>query len=183
LAVVISGWKGLVLYPALLRFTDGFPDVNNVADNVSLRGLLSFGSWHQGAPVAIVAIISIVVIVAAALISKRFDPTSAFCIALIASMLTAFHAHTEELTLLLIPFALLQSRVRSRTLIIVISLIILLSGFAALIGGPRVLFALMCYSIVLFGLWKTRQPALLHDVINSFSSPEREHINASGAPG
>src|SRR5262249_43874670 len=106
LAVVISGWKGLVLYPALLRFTDGFPDVNNVADNVSLRGLLSFGSWHQGAPVAIVAIISIVVIVAAALISKRFDPTSAFCIALIASMLTAFHAHTEELTLLLIPFAL-----------------------------------------------------------------------------
>jgi len=160
LAVVISGWKGLALYPALLRFTDRFPDVNNVTDNVSLRGLMSLGLEDPGPLVALVAIMSIVVIIVAALVSRRFDLSSAFCVALIASMLTAFHAHTEELTLLLIPFALLQSRVRSRTLITVITLIVLLSGFVALTAGPRVLFALMCYSIVLFGLWKTRQPAL-----------------------
>lgn len=155
LSLLISGWKAVLHYPAFVRLVNPWPDVTNLSQTITLRGILWLG-MHQGPPLLTVAILSVTILLVAAFVWRKLDLSSAFCIALIASLLTAYHAHTEDLTLLLIPFALLQSRVISKALITTLSFLLVILSYIAVSRNLDVLFATFCYVTAVFGLWKTR---------------------------
>lgn len=155
LSLLVSGWKAVLHYPAFVRLVNPWPDVTNLSQTISLRGILWLG-MHQGPPLLMVAILSVAILLVAALAWRKLDLSAAFCIALIASLLTAYHAHTEDLTLLFIPFVLVQSRIRSISAPLISGCMLAILGFVALYRNLEVLFAVVCYLIVLFGLWNTR---------------------------
>jgi hypothetical protein len=107
-SAVVGGWRQLFTYLFFLREITLHPPGGTLAYRmINIRGLLRM--LGSGDPALwIVAAISAVLLFAAALAWK--DMETGFSIAIIASVLTAYHAYPQDLILLLIPLAVLASR-------------------------------------------------------------------------
>jgi hypothetical protein len=120
---------------------------------VNLRGMLWQLLRHEPA-VWLVALLSVAFLILAAVTWN--DVATGFSIALTVSVLTSFHAHYYELSLLLLPFAVLIARVRWNHALIGIAALIILVSSLILIPRLETLFSVLLEGLVIFGLWRTR---------------------------
>jgi len=152
-SVWITGWRAAAHYPAFLRQVAYHERVAYTPFIVNLRGMLWQLLRHEPS-VWLVALLSVAFLILAAVTWN--DVATGFSIAVTVSVLTSFHAHYYELSLLLLPFAVLIPRVRwNRALIGVAALIILISSLI-LIPRLETLFSVLLEGLVIFALWRTR---------------------------
>jgi hypothetical protein len=153
LSVLITGWRAFAHYPAYLREVADMERVAYTHSMVNLRGML-WQLLHHEPAVWLVALLSLALLILAALTWN--DIAKGFSIAVTLSLMTSYHAHFEDLSLLLLPFAVLIPRVRwNRVLIGIAALAILLSSIMLIIG-LETLFSALCDALVIFGLWRMR---------------------------
>jgi hypothetical protein len=109
LSVLITGWHAAAQYPTYLRQVAYHERVSYTPVNVNLRGMLWQLLRHEPA-VWLVALLSVALLILATVAWN--DVATGFSIAVTLSLLTSYHAHYEELSLLLLPVAVLMPRVR-----------------------------------------------------------------------
>ncbi len=104
LSVLITGWRAFVHYPAYLRQVAYHERVSYTPTMVNLRAMLWHLLGHEPA-LWLVALLSLALLILAALTWN--DIATGFSIAVTLSVLTSYHAHYEDLSLLILPFAVL----------------------------------------------------------------------------
>ncbi len=152
-SVLITGWRAAAHYPEYLRQVVYHERVAYTPYIVNLRGMLWQLLRHEPA-VWLVALLSVAFLILAAVAWN--DVATGFSIAVTVSVLTSFHAHYYELSLLLLPFAVLIPRVRWNRALIGIAALIVLASSLILIGRHETLFSVLIEGLVIFGLWRTR---------------------------
>jgi hypothetical protein len=153
LSVLITGWHAAAQYPTYLRQVAYHERVSYTPVNVNLRGMLWQLLRHEPA-VWLVALLSVALLILATVAWN--DVATGFSIAVTLSLLTSYHAHYEELSLLLLPLAVLMPRVRWNRALIGIAALVVVVGYITLFSGLHTLFSVLCYGLVIFGLWRTR---------------------------
>lgn len=153
ISVLITGWRAALQYPVFLRQVAYRSDVAYTPVTVNLRGMLWLFTRHEPA-VWLVALLSCAVIIAAAIAWK--DASSGFALAMIASVLVSYHAHLEELTLLLLPFAVLVARLRWNWVLIGATVLVFVAGYVTLLIPVDIWFAMLTMGLLIVGLWRTR---------------------------
>ncbi|MBZ5616963.1 MAG: DUF2029 domain-containing protein, partial [Acidobacteriia bacterium] len=107
ISALVIGWRQLLAYPAFLHSVAYHPRVGMPRGMVNIRGLLDlFG--HREPAVWLVAVLSAIVILSAAWFGQ--DVEVAFALALIAAVVTAYHAYPQEISLLILPIAVAVRR-------------------------------------------------------------------------
>lgn len=154
LSILFSGWRATVFYPKFLLQVVYDHGVAHTDISISLRGMLWSLSHHE-APGWLAAILSIAVVTLAAVVWR--DVRTGFSIALIASLLTSYHAHYEELCLLLIPALVLVAKAGWNATLGVILAVVLLGSYLVLLDSLDTPFALAGYILVLFGMYWTQR--------------------------
>jgi Glycosyltransferase family 87 len=152
-SVWITGWRAAAHYPEYLRQVAYHERVAYTPYIVNLRGLLWQLVRHEPT-VWLVALLSVAFLILAAVIWN--DVATGFSIAVTVSVLTSFHAHYYELSLLLLPFAVLIPRVRWNRALIGTAALIILASSLILIPRLETLFSVLLEGLVIFGLWRTR---------------------------
>jgi len=152
-SVWITGWRAAAHYPAFLRQVAYHERVAYTPFIVNLRGILWQLLRHEPA-VWLVVLLSVAFLILAAVTWN--DVATGFSIAVTVSVLTSFHAHYYELSLLLLPVAVLIPRVRWNRALTGIAALIVLASSLILIGRHETLFSVLVEGLVIFGLWRTR---------------------------
>jgi hypothetical protein len=152
-SVLITGWRVSAHYPAYLRDVAYHQRVAFTPVTVNLRGMLWQLLRHEPS-VWLVALLSVGFIILAAVAWN--DLATGFSLAATVSVLGSFHAHYEELSLLLLPYAVLMPRVRWNRALIGISIAVIFGSSIMLFAGLETLFSAICDGLVIFGLWWTR---------------------------
>jgi len=120
-SVAVSGWSGFRLYPKqvwMLEANHGYGAIMP-ADMPNVRGLVA-AFLPDGARAALIAVagVSLVILILAGLVFRRArqmpDTGLAFSLALIAIVLTSYHAFTYDLALLLWASLFVLSYLRDR---------------------------------------------------------------------
>jgi hypothetical protein len=143
-SLAITGWHGLLRYPALLWAEEHSPGVLPPERMASLRGLLAVITGHPN-PLLLAAVLSVMVIFVAAWIWKEDDLAVGFSAALIASLLAAYHVNQYDLTLLLLPAFLVMKALPSRSVVLLgltaygLPLLFWVTGYFALFAIPLTL--------------------------------------------
>jgi hypothetical protein len=119
---------------------------------VNLRAMLWHLLRHEPA-LWLVALLSLALLILAALTWN--DIATGFSIAVTLSVLTSYHAHFEDLSLLILPFAVLLPRVRWNSVLIGFAALAMLLSLIMLILRLETLFSVLCDGLVIFGLWRT----------------------------
>ncbi len=151
-SVLITGWRAAAHYPAYLRQVAFHERVSYTPSMVNLRAMLWHLLRHEPA-LWLVALLSLAVLTLAALTWN--DIVTGFSIAVTLSVLTSYHAHYEDLSLLILPFAVLLPRVRWNSVLIGIAALVMLLSLIMLMLGLETLFSVLCDGVVIFGLWRT----------------------------
>jgi hypothetical protein len=154
-SVLITGWRAAAHYPAYLRQVAYHERVAYTSFIVNLRGMLWQLLRHEPA-VWLIAVLSVALLILATVTWN--DVPTGFSIAVTLSLMTSYHAHYEELSLLLVPVAVLMPRVRWNRALIGIAAFVVVVGYITLFFGLHTLFSVLCYGLVIFGLWRTRPP-------------------------
>ena len=163
-SAAVLGWRGALRYPLTVTRFATIPAAQQKM--VSLYGFLMTATGQQP-QTWLLLILSVAVALAAASFVRK-DLEIAFSVAVIASVFVAYHAYLHELTLMLIPAAVIASRVE-RMSKLVLSFAIALSSFTALLflTGIQVATAVL-FLMILFGLWhvgsRVPNPALTEAV-------------------
>ncbi len=152
-SVLITGWRAAAHYPAYLRQVAFHERVSYTPSMVNLRAMLWHLLRHEPA-LWLVALLSLALLILAALTWN--DIAAGFSIAVTLSVLTSYHAHYEDLSLLILPFAVLLPRVRWNSVLIGFAALGMLLGLIVLIMGLETLFSVLCDGVVIFGLWRMR---------------------------
>lgn len=179
-SAAILGWRGLLDYPITLLQVAHLPAFDALSANISLRGLLTTASGGHPPQAWILVILSAVVIVAPALLRSDFDVV--FAAAIVASVLVAYHAFFQELTLLLLPAAVIASRLTRERLIWSLGLTWIMTAILAFGGTALGVAALMfqapaavAFATVVGGLWHARsQPPALNMDTGDVRTPLQE---------
>jgi hypothetical protein len=151
-SVLITGWHAAAHYPAYLRQVAYHERVSYTPSMVNLRAMLWHLLRHEPA-LWLVALLSLALLILAALTWN--DIATGFSIAVTLSVLTSYHVHFEDLSLLILPFAVLLPRVRWNSVLIGITALVMLLSLIMLILGLETLFSVLCDGLVIFGLWRT----------------------------
>ena len=121
---------------------------------VTVRGLFNLTVGREP-PIWALAIISALLVGAAAFFWDDLD--TGYSIAIIVSVLTAYHAYSTELSVLLIPFAVLAARICWNGFLLSLTGLVFLASYGlAFVGlyGPA---ALLCATLLVVGLLMTRE--------------------------
>jgi hypothetical protein len=119
LSAAICGWSVFLVYPDFLLHLQAQPFAGIVPQAMAnLRGLVSFlfHSDHSPAAVALLSILSVAALIKTLLAWKKegeFD--LAFANTVVFALLVSYHLNPHDLSLLLLPIALLLRRVLTRT--------------------------------------------------------------------
>jgi hypothetical protein len=151
-SVLITGWHAAAHYPAYLRQVAYHERVSYTPSMVNLRAMLWHLLGHEPA-FWLVALLSLALLILAALTWN--DIVTGFSIAVTLSVLTSYHAHYEDLSLLILPFAVLLPRVRWNSVLIGFAALAMFLSLIMLIIGLETLFSVLCDGLVIFGLWRT----------------------------
>ncbi len=160
ISALTSGWSALLSYPSFLRTVAYHPHVAYTAGMVNIRGLLWLLTGRE-VSAWIIAPVSGLLLVWAALSWKDVD--SGFSIALIATILTTYHAYAYDLTLLLLPIAVVASQLKWDSRALVAGGLTLLIIYALASFGLPALVGVLLMSLLLLDLWKTRRKLALAD--------------------
>lgn len=160
-SILLTGWHAAIHYPVFLRQVAYFQSVAHPSITVTLRGMLWLVTRHEPR-VWLVALFSAGVLVVAAISWK--DLSTGFSVALIASILTSYHAHIEELILLVLPFAVFLPRIERSEILTRLAITILVAGYLSLLTDLHTIFALLCYGLIIFGFYRTSEQSNCMDV-------------------
>lgn len=157
-SALMVGWDQMVRYPTFIRNAAYTRHVAFPTFMVNIRGFLALFTGDEPR-VWLVAAISVVVIAAAAWAWR--DTETGFAVAIIATLLTAFHEYPQELTLLLIPLAIAAERVVwTRERRIAAFLLVPAITFGLFSVGAQGLLGVTCAAVLLGMLFANRrQPA------------------------
>jgi hypothetical protein len=111
LSAAVSGFHQLLSYPGYLRSMAYSPHVGFISSMVNIRGFIALFT-HREPSILLVAAISLLVIGFSVAFWR--DTTTGFSLAIIATVLTAYHAYPQDLVLLLLPIAVLLRHWRPR---------------------------------------------------------------------
>jgi len=150
-SVIVTGWRMAMVYPAYLKAM-AYLQMARPSIVVSLRGMLFVLLRHEPR-VWLFGLLSIVVVALAAW-SWR-DLHAGYSVAIVASLLTAYHCRITEMVLLLPPLAVVLTRIENPKILSRLAITILVAGYLALLTNWHVLFALLCYGVIIVGLYKT----------------------------
>lgn len=155
-SLLMVGWRGLLQYPSMLRRAAGGPDVAYTYAMANVRGLMWLLSGRE-VSAWIIAPVSGLLLVCAAISWK--DTETGFSIAVIASMLTAYHIHGYDFTLLLLPIAVTVARVKwdTRSMFAAGATLAIVYGLG--VAGLPALFGFLLSALLLVDLWKARRAA------------------------
>lgn len=150
-SAAILGWRGAIQYPlTVMHFaiTPAAPE-----KMVTLYGALMTALGHQP-PTWLLVMLSVGIIAGAALV--RADMDVAFSVAMLASVVVAYHAYIYELTLMLIPAAVIASRLARTTRLLLafaigVFLITAMLFFTGALGAAAATFV-----TIGLGLWYVR---------------------------
>ena len=152
-SLLLSGWRAMLAYPGFLKQVAYHDRVAYTFVVINLRGMLWF-IGHQEPNVWLVAVLSAAMLITAAVAWP--DDATGFALAVLASLLTSYHAHFEELGLLLIPATVLMGKVRWNLGSLAVVGFIFLGGYLALVANLDTFFALFCDIAFICALWQTR---------------------------
>ena len=155
LSALVVGERQFLKYPEFLRQYAYHPRVAMPELMVNIRGLLCFASGHES-PIWVVAGISAVLILGAAFFWRNQE--EGFALAMIVTVLTAYHAYPQELTLFLLPLALAVRGIDwslPRTLVVLIGMPIL--TFVPLILRWHGITGVLAGLILTVVLWRKRE--------------------------
>jgi Glycosyltransferase family 87 len=125
LSAAVSGFQQLLSYPGYIRSMVYHPHVGFISSMVNIRGFIVLLS-HREPSILLVAAISLLVVGFAVALWR--DTTAGFSLAMIATVLTAYHAYLQDLVLLLLPIAVLLRHWQPRKSV---GLVVLLAVSAA----------------------------------------------------
>jgi hypothetical protein len=106
LSAAVLGWRGAIHYPAMLVHNAHLPTFDTPG-MINLRGLLTTVLSARPATWLVIALSGAVLGFVAFV---RADLEISFCAAIVGSLLVSYHSFSQELTLLLIPLAVVVSR-------------------------------------------------------------------------
>ena len=109
LSAAVLGWRGAMWYPLTVTQLAHIPSFDTARSMISLYGFLTTALGHQP-PAWLVLILSGGMVLAAALVQN--DSELAFSVGMLAAMLVSYHAFLQELTLMLLPVAVIASRIK-----------------------------------------------------------------------
>lgn len=114
LSLAISGRDALSTYPRLLFQEKIFQTLGDLAYVPNIRGLLAMFFSHRASPIFMIAVaaFSVIVLWIAARNWRQDRLPLSFSCALFAALLASYHLYTYDLSLLLLPIALLLTEVR-----------------------------------------------------------------------
>ncbi|MCU1310625.1 MAG: hypothetical protein JWO20_1750 [Candidatus Angelobacter sp.] len=104
LSAAVSGFHQLLSYPGYIRSMAYHPHVAFTSSMVNIRGFIEL-CIHREPFIPLVVAISLLVIGFSVAFWR--DTTTGFSLAIIATVLTAYHAYLQDLVLLLLPIAVL----------------------------------------------------------------------------
>ena len=166
---LIVGLPGLLKFPRFLVECEAARRVN-VMKMANLRGLVTL-VFGEGDHIATVVILSIAVLLLAALAWKDLD--TGFSAGILASMLVSYHFYPQDLSLILIPLFLAAKKWAPSTVAAVaVCVIVLPLGSALAEGGYFVLLTIPYLALLLTQSW----PALAA----SYRRMVRQQKDASG---
>jgi hypothetical protein len=145
LSAAVSGFHQFLAYPGYLRAIAYHPHVAFTSSMVNLRGFIALFT-HREPSILPVAAISLLLIGFSAAFWR--DTTAGFSLAMIATVLTAYHAYLQDFVLLLLPIAVLLRNWHPRKGVGLAVLFCVSTFSYVLIALPHGLFAIA--SLMLF---------------------------------
>jgi alpha-1,2-mannosyltransferase len=162
-SVLLVGWRQLLHYRILLRDNLYHQSFRLPEAMINIRGLERMVTGHE-APVG-VAVISAAVLIFAAAAWRNEE--RGFAVAVIATVLTAYHAYAQELTLLFLPLAITVDGLewnlsRAAAVLIAIPLCTFFPFMFGWHGVTGVMFSMLLTGVMYVRAGRYAQEALVH---------------------
>jgi len=153
LSALVAGWRAMLHYPTFARDLLHSRLVGVSSFMVSVRGLLGFALGHEPATSLVIAISALLVVGAA--VCWQDDLAAWFSVAMMVSMLVAFHARYQELNLLLVPFAVIVRRLKWNPIAAAWAVFTFVAVIGLMPTDQRGLAAPVCILPLLVGLYRS----------------------------
>lgn len=148
-SAAVVGWREAIRYPLIVTHSASDPHLDFSAAMISLRGMLGGALGHdpQG---WLVAVLSIALLAGIAIWWREMEV--GFSMAMLAAILVSYHAYLQELTLLLLPLAVIVSRLRNDKLVWSVAIAMVVIPSVTVFRSVQ-LAAAITIAGVAFGLW------------------------------
>lgn len=155
-SAAILGWQGALHFPLTVT---RFAVVRATPEKmITIYGVLMTAFGHQP-PTWLLVILSVAVVSVAAFL--RADEEVAFCAALLASILVAYHAFIYELALMLLPAAVVASRIKRMGVLVASVATAIVVPWPLLYRQSAPVAAAAIFAMIIFGLWRTRRKPVI----------------------